>query len=67
MNTSRLFTPPGPQVTSAEAAQRRREHLAAQTDLFDTEPAQHSPAQPCPACTSTEADHECAHDAPTLL
>lgn len=65
MNTDRLFDPPGPQVTSAEAAQRRREHLAAQTDLFELA-ADPTPG-PCPACTSTEAGHECAHDAPTLL
>lgn len=63
----RLFTPPGPQVTPAEARARRAEHHAAQEalPLADRRPLEHAPA--CPACGGgTFPDHDCPAEALTL-
>lgn len=63
--SDRLFTPPGPQVTPAESRGRRAHHLAAQEALPLADPI--PPAdQPCPACSSPDAGHDCGHAAQTL-
>lgn len=62
--TPRLFTPPGEQVTAAEAVQRRRANEAAQGALaLDDSPAV---AVCCPGCGSTAVGHVCTVEALAL-